>query len=83
MSTTRSFGSVNRRFTCVVGDTRRCCEGNMHNGQASVGNPPDMHFDDRHALPDPDEDASGTDVPPASPAYSTPPPDGIPDADDE
>lgn len=55
----------------------------MHSGQASVGNPPDMHFDDRHALPDPDEDASGTDVPPASPAYSTPPPDGIPDADDE
>jgi hypothetical protein len=37
--------------------------------------------------PVPDEEpndpaAPDTDVPPASPAYSTPPPEGLPDADD-
>ncbi|WP_255361807.1 hypothetical protein [Mycobacterium sp. 1274761.0] len=37
--------------------------------------------------PEPDEAPndpapSDTDVPPASPAYSTPPPEGLPDADD-
>ncbi|WP_263996138.1 hypothetical protein [Mycobacterium yunnanensis] len=39
--------------------------------------------------PDQDDDATGADggappeVPPATPAYATPPPGGIPDADDD
>ena len=31
--------------------------------------------------PEPDDDAAPGEIPPANPAYATPPPEGIPDAD--
>lgn len=44
------------------------------NGYAATMSPEDR-------VPDPDSDDQQTDVPPANPAYATPPPEGIPDAD--
>lgn len=41
-----------------------------------------MTADNRESRPDADAE-SDTDVPAANPAYSTPPPGGIPDADDD